>query len=175
MIFGKKALLSPVIPSDIQRIYQWNDDLDDARLNEPYRPANWQHVEDFWLNSDGEPSRVFFAVRAVPDPAIVGFVQIRDIQLIHHSATIGLKIGEPADRGKGLGREALSLAIDYCWRHLNLSRLEINVFATNDPAVGLYRSLGFLEEGRKLNALFIDGSWVDLIIMARLRDDRVAA
>lgn len=172
MIFGKNITLGPIVSSDMAKIFLWNDSVDDARLNETYRPANWDHLENFWLNAEGDLSRVFFAIRAIPNPEIVGFVQIRDIQLVHHSAIIGLKIGDVENRSRGMGREALRLAIEYCWRHLNLSRLTINVFAHNDKAIGLYTSLGFVHEGTMQRAQFIDGEWVDLTIMALLRSDR---
>jgi len=43
------------------------------------------------------------------------------------------------------------------------------VFAHNARAIGSYRAAGFEEEGRLTHAAFIDGNWVDVVIMAALR------
>lgn len=173
MIFGRAVALGPILPVDIPRLFQWTDDIADARLNEPYRPANWHRQEAFWLNAQGDPSRVFFAIRSRPEAEIIGFVQIQEIQPIHRAATIGIRIGDVSERGRGRGREALQMAIRYCWDHLNLTRLSLSVFAGNGPAIGLYAALGFAEEGRQIRALFIDGQWIDVVTMALLHPDRL--
>jgi len=173
MIFGNAVALGPILPVDIPRLFQWTDDVEDARLNEPYRPANWHRQEMFWLNAEGDASRIFFAIRSRPDADIIGFVQIQDIQPIHRAATIGIRIGDAVERGRGRGREALQIAIRYCWDHLNLTRLSLSVFAGNEPAIGLYTALGFVEEGRLARAQFIDGRWTDVVTMALLHPDRL--
>lgn len=173
MIFGNTVVLGPILPVDLSSLFKWSDDVEDARLNEPYRPLNWQRQEAFWLNAEADPSRVFFAVRLRTAPEIIGYVQIRDIHPVHRSAVVGIRIGESAERGRGRGREALNLAVRYCWDHLNLTRLSLTVFARNDRAISLYRSAGFCEEGVMESALFIDGAWVDLVMMALLHPDRM--
>jgi RimJ/RimL family protein N-acetyltransferase len=173
LICGNAVALGPILPVDIPTLFRWSDDVDAARLNETYRPQNWHHQEAFWTNSDGDTSRVFFAIRALGDPAIIGHVQIRAIDAIHRSASIGIRIGEPHLRGQGMGRDAMELAIRYCWDHLNLTRLGLSVFAGNERAVRLYTALGFRQEGVLRRALFIDGRWIDLMLMALLHPDRI--
>jgi RimJ/RimL family protein N-acetyltransferase len=175
MMFGTTVALGPILPVDIPSLFRWSDDVADARLNEPYRPLNWHRQEAYWMNAEGDPSRSFFAIRALGAPDIIGYVQIRDIHPIHRSAIIGLRIGEAAARGQGSGREALQLAIRYCWHHLNLTRLALTVFARNDRAIALYRAAGFRQEGVMARALFIDGNWIDLMAMALLHPDRIQA
>jgi RimJ/RimL family protein N-acetyltransferase len=85
---------------------------------------------------------------------------------------IGIRIGEESDRGRGFGRDALRIAVDYCWNHLNLSRLGLTVFANNERAIKLYESLGFDREGLLRDAVFIDGSWLDVVVMGRLHPSR---
>jgi ribosomal-protein-alanine N-acetyltransferase len=172
MIFGNIVVLGPILPVDVPSLFSWSDDVEDARLNEPYRPLNWHRQEAFWMNADSDPSRVFFAIRLRSGPDIVGYVQIRDIHPIHRSATIGLRVGRPVERGQGRGREALQLAVRYCWDHLNLTRLALTVFAANDRAISLYRAAGFRQEGLMERALFINGDWVDLVSMALLHPHR---
>ncbi|WBO20901.1 GNAT family N-acetyltransferase [Sphingomonas abietis] len=172
MIFGRSVVIGPTLPVDVPALYRWADDAETAALNETYRPPNWRAQEDFWSNAANDPSRVFFAIRATGAADIVGYIQIMKIDPIHRSASIGIRIGERADRGRGLGREALEMGIAYCWRQLNLSRISLSVFAHNDAAIALYTGMGFEREGVLRRALFIDGAWVDLVLMALCHPER---
>jgi len=174
VIFGDQIAIGPILPIDIPRLFQWFDDVDEVRLNEPYRPLNWHRQESFWLNADNDHSRCFFAIRSREGPEIIGFVQISRIDPIHRSAMIGIQI-DKAHRGRGHGREALGLAIDYCWNHLNLTRLTLNAFAGNERAIALYGKAGFQQEGRFRDALFIGGEWIDVIAMALHHPERVVS
>ena len=143
MIFGTSVSLGPVLPADFPSLFRWADDLDAARLNEAYRPAVVRIQEEYWLNTGNDTSKVLFAIRKLNTPPIIGYVQIKNIDPIHRSAVLGIRIGDEVNRGQGYGTEALRLAIAYCWNHLNLSRIGLTVFGTNPRAVGLYSSLGF--------------------------------
>ena len=66
-----------------------------------------------------------------------------------------------------------ALALKYALQNLNLHRVQLNVLATNARAIGSYRAAGFEEEGRLTHAAFIDGQWVDVVIMAALRPGAV--
>jgi len=50
-----------------------------------------------------------------------------------------------------------------------LKRVELTVYADNEPAIRLYTSHGFEVEGRHVKAGFTDGQYHDLLTMARLR------
>lgn len=70
-------------------------------------------------------------------------------------------------RGVGLGNAMLSAALDWARAEPSVRRVELGVLATNPGALALYRSLGFVEEGR-LRGRFrqADGSLVDDVLMA---------
>ena len=54
----------------------------------------------------------------------------------------------PDARGKGLGERLARAAIGRAWAE-GLERVELEVFASNERAIGLYRKLGFITEGVK--------------------------
>jgi RimJ/RimL family protein N-acetyltransferase len=175
MIIGKLVTLGPIIPADFSSLFRWSDDLDAARLNVAYRPSVWKNEEEFWFNVGRDTSKVFFAIRALGNPAIIGYVQIFNIDAVHRSAQVGVRIGDGADRSRGYGTEAMTLAVDYCWNHLNLSRMGLTVFETNERAIKLYMALGFEQEGLLRRAVFIDGQWIDLVLMSLLHPSRMKA
>jgi ribosomal protein S18 acetylase RimI-like enzyme len=68
-------------------------------------------------------------------------------------------------RGQGIGRRLIEATIEAA-RSIGLEKIELSVHATNEPAIALYRSLGFEEEGRRKRAWLVDGVYDDIILMA---------
>jgi len=83
-----------------------------------------------------------------------------------HTGRLGMGVLQRF-RGKGIGRELAAAAIERAWS-LGLTRIELEVFASNEPAVSLYRSLGFAVEGVKRRARVLDGVSDDIVVMALL-------
>lgn len=48
------------------------------------------------------------------------------------------------------------------------SKVELTVNTDNGRAIRLYRSVGFVEEGRKQKARFLEGEFQDVLVMGRL-------
>jgi L-phenylalanine/L-methionine N-acetyltransferase len=59
--------------------------------------------------------------------------------------------------------------IDLADNWLNLRRIELTVYADNEPAVRLYQKFGFEVEGTLRNYAFRDGQLIDALSMARVR------
>ena len=72
-------------------------------------------------------------------------------------------------RGRGLGRR-LAVETIRAARQLGIERIELEVFASNQVAIALYRSLGFITEGTKRRARKLDGQYDDNVLMALIDD-----
>ena len=72
-------------------------------------------------------------------------------------------------QGKGAGTALMQAAIDLADKWLNLTRLELEVYTDNEPAIRLYEKFGFIIEGTLAQHSFRDGRYVDSHLMARLR------
>jgi RimJ/RimL family protein N-acetyltransferase len=169
MVKGVSVALGPLVPDDFVPLFRWSNDPEVARYNGAFRPADWISHRSFWENIGKDPSRVVFAIRRLDDPALIGYVNIFSINPVYRSAELGITIGDAVNRGRGFGREALALALSYCWNHLNLHRVAIAVFKSNERALRTYRASGFKREGVLKHAVFIDGAWIDLVLMATFR------
>ena len=71
--------------------------------------------------------------------------------------------------GKGVGSALMQATVDLADRWLNLTRLELDVFTDNEPAIRLYKKFGFTTEGTMVQFAFRGGQFVDVYLMARLR------
>jgi putative acetyltransferase len=86
-----------------------------------------------------------------------------------HAAHIGMAVRDDW-QGKGVGSALIEAALDLADNWLNLTRLELTVFADNAPAVRLYEKFGFIPEGTLVQYALRDGQYPDCIIMARIRE-----
>ncbi len=84
-----------------------------------------------------------------------------------HRGTFGLSVVDEW-RGKGVGTAMLRALIDWAEENPLIEKLNLNVFATNTKALGLYKKLGFVEYGRSPKEVKIGpGEYVDTILMHR--------
>ncbi len=101
---------------------------------------------------------------AVGEAVVIGGNFRRD----RYTATVGVGV-LAAHAARGVGR-ALMREIETFARERKLHRLELTVMAHNDRARALYAKMGYVEEGVKLDSLFVDGAYVDEVMMAKLLD-----
>jgi RimJ/RimL family protein N-acetyltransferase len=75
---------------------------------------------------------------------VVGHAEIGRIdEQDGHGWLMRVLIGDPSDRGRGLGRAIVRSLIRTAFDDLSLKRLYLHALKANEPAVALYRSLGF--------------------------------
>ena len=85
------------------------------------------------------------------DGRLVGMALIRGGFLLRMAHIGKLEIFLHADcRGKGIGRVLMEQILDWAREHAMLSKIGLTVFEDNTRAVGLYRSMGFQIEGRRM-------------------------
>lgn len=83
-----------------------------------------------------------------------------------HNASLGMSVARE-ERNNGIGTALLGHLIAWAQDADILNRLELEVYAHSAPAIHLYRKFGFVEEGKRLNAYFQHGRFIDGIFMAR--------
>jgi RimJ/RimL family protein N-acetyltransferase len=161
--------IGPITVQDSEALFRWFNDAQAARLDFAWRPVDGLSHQK-WITTMGtDPTQVWFAIRRAAQPAIVGYVILRNISAVHRCAELGVRIGEEGDRGQGIGAAAARQVLQFAWRALNLHRVQVSVFAGNERALRLYAAQGFRREGTLRQAQFIDGAWRNIIIMGALR------
>jgi ribosomal-protein-alanine N-acetyltransferase len=74
-------------------------------------------------------------------------------------------------QGRGYGSEAVGTIVTWCFRNINLHRVEANYQPNNERSGRLLRALGFTVEGYARDYLYIDGAWRDHVLTAKIRTD----
>ena len=83
--------------------------------------------------------------------APIGYVILGGLQNPHRSLLLKRIVILP--KGKGFGRRTLRLVKAFAFEQLSYHRLELDVVSSNQRAQHLYRSEGFIDEGRLKRSL----------------------
>ncbi|MEX1022968.1 MAG: GNAT family protein [Dehalococcoidia bacterium] len=110
-----------------------------------------------------EDDRCFLAIERLEDAALVGTISVWLADQRHGRFALGLALYRPYWR-QGLGSDAVLLLLRYYFTELRYMKCEAGVYAFNDASLGLFHSLGFVEEGRRRSAVFTLGRrWDDVL------------
>ena len=121
-----------------------------------------------WLESlEGRPDRADWAIVRATDDRHIGEAVLNDFDADNRSASFRIALASPSVFGQGYGTEATRAVLHHAFR-LGLHRVELEVFAFNPRARRAYEKAGFVVEGRRRDALYWDGAWVDAIVMGCL-------
>lgn len=123
-----------------------------------------------WLSSLAERhDRADWAVIRREDGVHLGEAILNDYS--PEDETVGFRIALALEHtGAGYGTEATRAVVAVALES-GLHRVELEVFSFNPRAVRAYEKAGFVEEGRRRDALLWDGERVDAIMMAVVAGD----
>jgi ribosomal protein S18 acetylase RimI-like enzyme len=104
-----------------------------------------------------------FVAGAFEDGSLVGMAGFhREIgPKVRHKGKIWGVYVTPSQRGTGLGRDLMRAVLERAAKIEGLDQILLSVTATQTPALGLYRSLGFETFGREPRALKIGDRTID--------------
>ena len=171
MLKGKAVYLSPLAEKDSEVLFEWINDRELVLSSAPFRPVHEINHLEWFGKIRNQSDVVIFGIRRGDDDCLVGTCQLHSISAIHRSAELQIRIGRKDVQGRGFGTEACALLLRYAFQDLNLNRVFLHIFATNERAIRLYTRNGFKVEGALRNSVFVDGRWLDVVIMAILRSE----
>jgi RimJ/RimL family protein N-acetyltransferase len=114
------------------------------------------------------------AIETLEDRTPVGGCGLMEIHAPTRRALLGIWIGKPY-WSRGFATDATRILCRFGFRHMNLHRIELNVFAWNAAAIRAYEKAGFRIEGTRREDDFVGGRFVDSHMMGLLRDELIEA
>ncbi|WP_418315277.1 GNAT family N-acetyltransferase [Piscinibacter sakaiensis] len=156
--------LRPTMLSDLDFVLSVEQDP----LNLPFITP-WERIQH--EGAVRFPDFRHFIVEAGADYASAGFVILQGCRNPHHSIELKRLVLLPAMHGIGIGRSCLRWLAQMAFRDLGAHRFWLDVKALNLPAQALYRSEGFVEEGRLRESVKTADGYDSLIVMSMLADE----
>lgn len=101
---------------------------------------------------------------------LVGFITYKESNYCKNVYSMGITIGSRY-WNRGYGQDSIKLLLNYLFTELNAVRVELEVIKTNIRAIRCYKKCGFVEEGIRTSKCYLDGEYVDTIIMGIIKDD----
>lgn len=176
MLVGNKVILRGMTREDLPLLWRFNNDLEVelAGGGDPPKPQAYERlVSDYDRDmSMGGRDPAQFAIEA--DGKFIGHCGVFNFNNTAHTCELGIGIGDKAYWGKGYGRDALNLLLDYAFRYRNFHRVWLWVHADNERAIRAYRACGFVEEGRLREHMWSNGRYVDAVYMGILASEWAA-
>ncbi|KKI88842.1 hypothetical protein WQ54_29210 [Bacillus sp. SA1-12] len=121
----------------------------------------WKSVDEY-ENRNPEGSQLVALVNGQV-AGYLGFHQPTPLKTNQHVMEIDLAV-DPDYQGKGIGRKLLETYMQLAIEK-GIYKLSLRVLATNADAIQFYKKCGFIEQGRLINEFYIDGRFVDDLLM----------
>ena len=159
--------LRPTMLSDLEFVLSVEQDP----LNRPFITP-WERTQH--EGAIRFPDFRHFIVEAGAGYPSAGFVILQGCRNPHRSIELKRIVLSPQAHGQGYGRATLRLLAQMAFRDLGAHRFWLDVKARNTFAQALYRSEGFVEEGRLRESVRTDDGYDSLVVMSILADEHAA-
>ncbi|MFO7585452.1 MAG: GNAT family protein [Anaerolineales bacterium] len=175
MLKGQKTLLRAITRDDLERLWQFNNDIEVelAGGGDPPMPQSLARLQAEYENDLAKGGRDGAAFAIEADEKCIGQCALFNFNETAQNCEIGITIGDKAYWGSGYGRDAILCLLDYAFRHRNMRRVYLSVNGNNLRAIRAYAACGFVEEGRLRAHVWSNGEYIDLVMMGLLRTEWV--
>jgi diamine N-acetyltransferase len=173
MIYGECIRFRAAERNDLPRFVTWLNDPE-VRQNLSLQLPLSLAAEEKWFESmlQRPPSEQVMVIEIRQaegdDWLAIGNCSLMGIDWRNRSAEFGIFIGEKEQWNKGYGTAATRLMLRHGFDNLNLHRIMLRVFETNHRAIRTYEKAGYVHEGRQRQGIFLDGKYVDVLLMSVL-------
>ena len=161
---GKNVYLSPMCVDDAEIYVKWLNDPEILQFLNVDKNLITVNGEREFLEEYSKGEFHLCIVRCDNDE-LLGSIALKDIDYKNGFAELGIFIGNVDNLGKGYGSEAINLLTGFAFKELRLHTIFLTVFDNNPRAKRAYEKCGFVECGRRHEALFKNGEYRDLIYM----------
>ena len=122
------------------------------------RPSSDKRLSWAWarldLDLDGRGGGIYLVAERTGTVVGHAFLESLSLAATSHVARLTIAVHEGHQR-RGVGRALLHELLRWARSNPRVEKVELQVRSSNDGAVALYRSFGFVEEGRKTRRLRI--------------------
>ena len=171
MLKGENIHLRALEPSDLDLLYNWENDSSIWKVSQTIAPFS-KHTLSQYLESSNQDLFIAKQLRLMieKDGIPIGTVELFDYDPLNSRAGLGIWIVKESERRKGYAREALTLMVEYAFFQLKLNQLYCNISSQNKGSINLFSSLDFILVGVKKKWNKTPEGWEDELLFQILCD-----
>jgi ribosomal-protein-alanine N-acetyltransferase len=169
----EQLYLRPLVEADAEGPYpSWfNDEEVCAGNSHHVYPYNIKTALEYIRHAAETRDSLILAVVLREGDRHIGNIALQSIHPVYRSAEFSIVIGDKSAWGKGYAKAAARLLCDHGFASLNLHRIGCGTFEENEAMKRLAHDLGMKEEGRRREAAFKGGRYVNVIEYGVLRSE----
>ncbi len=142
---------------------------DDSDINQRLGQQSFiQNLTEVRQYAQSMPAEMIFRIES--DGSLIGEVALKSIRWYNRKAEISILIFDDY-QGRGYGKPALQMMLDYVFNTMNFHRLEAEVMAFNKKGKELFEKAGFIQEGSLREAKYFNGRYYDILRYGLLRKE----
>ncbi|KAK7056752.1 hypothetical protein VNI00_002469 [Paramarasmius palmivorus] len=174
MFSTERLTLRALKDSDFEKLHTlWNTASVQRTLSFDFTVPVSQSQHNERLPKLVEMSTLFAVIETKEGNDFVGFANLWKLDAKNRSLRYGTAL-MPQFWGKGYATEVLRFMLKYAFVSLGIHRVQLNVVSGNLAAIAVYKKVGFVEEGRLRDAIWVDGHWEDEMWMGILQHEWLA-
>ncbi|MCL2436196.1 MAG: GNAT family N-acetyltransferase [Lentimicrobiaceae bacterium] len=169
-LFSEKIFLRALEPSDLELLYQWENDPEIWKISQtltPYSKYTLKQFIDIAQEDIFAAKQVRFMINLLHTKQTVGILDVFDIDFINSRAGIGILIDKNY-RNQEIGAEAVSLALTYLFNTLHLHQIYCNVLNNNPVSLKLFEKCGFSIVGTKKDWIKTETGFEDVVLLQQI-------
>lgn len=162
--------LRAIEPSDIDLIYDWENNTDNWMVSLTQTPYSRDTIRKFIESADQDIytiKQLRLMIEAKDIATTVGTIDLYEFDPNNRRAGVGILVA-PEFRKKGYAKEALNRLSDYGFQVLNLHQIHANISSDNIPSQRLFTGTGFEQVGVRKDWLRTPEGWLDEFIFQRI-------
>ena len=149
----------------------WINDPEVTKYTESrFSEYTLKDVQDYIESESKSKDSIFLAIVYKKDNKHIGNLKMHRIDRIHKNAEVSILVGEKSYWGKGIGREALKLVMDYAFESLDLCKLYAKCYSNNFGSIKAFQGAGFVIEGVQKKQYFSEGEHVDGVLLGIVKE-----
>lgn len=168
---GENSNLRALEPEDLEFLYTIENNESFWEISHTQTPFSKYLLKQYLENTHldiFEAKQVRLLIEEKTTKTQIGLIDLFDFNPQHKRAGIGILI-HPDFQKNGFASEALSLLIDYAFKHLNLHQLYANITANNSKSISLFTKHNFKKVGVKKDWILSEGKFIDEILFQLIK------
>ena len=166
MITGNNVIIKGITKEDSSDILNWVNKEELRSLTGTLYPVSEYEHEEWIKRILTSNDKKLFIVADKESGQKIGTIGLKNFDHTNHNVELFISLGKSG----GYGADAVQTLVNYCFTHLNIHKVYLNVFESNKRAIKCYEKSGFVKEGVLQDHHFNKGHYESVIVMGITSD-----